>query len=58
MQINISNTDLKALCTLIDKCTEIVQEKQPTLKEYNYARRLRLVKKAIIRKNRINISNN
>ena len=55
MQINVSNTDLKALFTLIDKCTAIVQDGNPTLREYNYARRLRLVKKAIIRKNKLTI---
>ena len=43
MQIEISKTDMNALFTLIDKCTAIVQDKQPTLREYNFARRLRLV---------------
>ena len=49
MQINISKTDFNALVMLIDKCTAIVKEKQPTTKEYNYARRLSLIKKKMVR---------
>lgn len=55
MRIEVSKTDMNALFTLIDKCAAIVQEKQPTLREYNCARRLRQVKKAIIRKNKLTI---
>ena len=55
MKIEVSKTDMNALFTLIDKCAAIIQDGQPTLREYNYARRLRLVKKAIIRKNKITI---
>ena len=54
MQIRISKTDLNDLVTLIDKCTSIIQEKQPTLREYNAARRLRLIRKKIIRINKLN----
>ena len=50
MQITISKSDFQALVTLIDKCTAIVQDKQPTLREYNYARRLRLIKKKMVRR--------
>lgn len=51
MQIEISKYDYTSLLSLIDKCASVIQEKQPTNREYNYARRLRLIKKKMERKN-------
>lgn len=53
MQINISKTDYASLLTLIDRCTAIVQAESPSLRDYNAARRLRLIKKKIERRNKI-----
>ena len=53
MQINISKTDYTSLLTLIDKCVTAVQGNNPTLREYNCARRLRLIKKKIERNNKL-----
>ena len=50
MEITISKTDFNALMTLIDRCTAIIQDKQPTIREYNAARRLRLIKKKMARR--------
>ena len=54
MQISISKTDLASLMSLIDKCTTMVQDKSTTLREYNAARRLKLIKKKIVRINKLN----
>jgi len=53
MQITISKQDYGSLLSLIDKCTAIVQDKEPTNREYNYARRLRLIRKKMERNNKI-----
>ena len=53
MDIRISKSDYMAMLDLIDKCTAIVQEKQPTIREYNYARRLRLIRKKLSRINKL-----
>ena len=52
MNIQIAKTDYKALLDLTEKCVVFVQGHNPTLKEYNQARRLRLVMKKIINKNK------
>ena len=51
MEITISKTDFTALMSLIDKSVGIIKDKEPTLREYNCARRLYLVKKKIIKRN-------
>ena len=52
MQIEISKTDYKALLELTEKCVGIIQKSPNTsIREFNVARRLRLVKKKIERKN-------
>lgn len=51
MQINISKTDYSSLLSLIDKVCMTVQAGNPSDREYNEARRLRLIKKKIIRIN-------
>ena len=54
MQIDISKTDYGNLLSLIDKVCETVQRGDASLRDYNNARRLRLIKKKIIRKNKTN----
>lgn len=49
MQIEISKTNYELLMSLIDKSVNIIQQKNPTNKEYNVARRLRVTKNSIIR---------
>ena len=49
MQIEISKTNYELLMSLIDKSINIIQQKNPTNKEYNVARRLRVTKNSIIR---------
>ena len=51
MQITISKSDYESLLTLIDRCTAIVQAGNPSLRDYNAARRLRLIKKKMERRN-------
>ena len=51
MKIDVSKTDYNTLLVLIDKCTAIIQNGSYTLRDYNAARRLRLIKKKIERKN-------
>ncbi len=53
MQIEIGKTDYKALLELAEKCVCLVQSKSPTNREYNAARRLRLIIKKIERKNKV-----
>jgi len=55
MNIRISKSDYASLLTLIDRCTAIVQQSQPTLRDYNAARRLKLIRKKIERTNIKNI---
>ena len=49
MEINISKTNYKLLCDLIDKAVVIIQQGNTSNREYNIARRLRLTKNAIVR---------
>lgn len=49
MQIEISKTNYKLLCELIDKAVVIIQQGNTSNREYNIARRLRLTKNAIVR---------
>lgn len=49
MQIEISKTNYRLLMELIDKSVAIIQAGNPTCKQYNTARRLRLTKNAIVR---------
>ena len=49
MEINISKTNYKLLCELIDKAVVIIQQRNTSNREYNIARRLRLTKNAIVR---------
>ena len=49
MEINISKTNYKLLCELIDKAVVIIQQGNASNREYNIARRLRLTKNAIVR---------
>ena len=49
MQIEISKTNFELLMQLIDKSVAIIQQKSPTTKEYNVARRLRVTKNTIVR---------
>jgi len=49
MEINISKTNYKLLCELIDKAVVIIQQGNTSNREYNIARRLRLTKNAIVR---------
>ena len=49
MEINISKTNYKLLCELIDKAVVIIQQRNSSNREYNIARRLRLMKNAIVR---------
>jgi hypothetical protein len=49
MEIYISKTNYKLLCELIDKAVAIIQQGNPSNREYNIARRLRLTKNAIVR---------
>lgn len=53
MNIEISKSDYKALVDLADKCVTAIQNKQCTLREYNQARRLRIIIKKIQRNNKI-----
>ena len=53
MDIRISKSDYITMLDLIDKCTAIIQDKQPTIREYNYARRLRLIRKKLSRINKL-----
>jgi len=50
MQIEISKTNYDLLMSLIDKSVAIIQQKNPTTKEYNVARLLKQTKCKIIRK--------
>lgn len=52
MNIQITKTDYKSLLDLTEKCVVFVQGHNPTLREYNQARRLRLVMKKIMNKNK------
>ena len=49
MQIEISKTNYKLLCELIDKAVVIIQQGNTSNREYNIARRLKLTKNAIVR---------
>lgn len=49
MQIELSKTNYELLMTLIDKSVNIIQQKNPSTKEYNVARRLRMTKNTIVR---------
>ena len=49
MEIDISKTNYKLLCELIDKAVVIIQQGNTSNREYNIARRLRLTKNAIVR---------
>jgi len=49
MEINISKTNYKLLCELIDKAVVIIQQGNTSNREYNIARRLKLTKNAIVR---------
>lgn len=53
MNIEISKSDFKALVDLAEKCVTAIQSKQCSLREYNQARRLRLIIKKIQRNNAI-----
>lgn len=53
MNIDISKSDYKALVDLAEKCSAAIQHGQYTLREYNQARRLRLIIKKIQRNNKI-----
>ena len=53
MNIEISKSDYKALVDLAEKCITAIQNKQYSLREYNQARRLRLIIKKIQRNNKI-----
>lgn len=50
MQIDVSKTNWDSMMSLIDKAVTIIQQSNPTNKEYNVARQLRQTKKSIIRK--------
>ena len=50
MQIEVSKTNWDLMMSLIDKAVTIIQQSNPTNKEYNVARQLRQTKKSIIRK--------
>lgn len=50
MQIDVSKTNWDSMMSLIDKAVTIIQQGNPTNKEYNIARQLRQTKKGIIRK--------
>ena len=49
MQIEISKTNFDMLMSLIDKSVTIIQQKNPTTKEYNVARQLRQTKSKVLR---------
>lgn len=49
MQIELSKTNYELLMSLIDKSVAIIQQKNPSTKEYNIARRLRQTKNNIVR---------
>ena len=49
MQIELSKTNYELLMSLIDKSITIIQQKNPSTREYNVARRLRLTKNTIVR---------
>lgn len=51
MQIEVSKTNWENLILLIDKSVSIIQNGNPSCKDYNVARRLRQTKNAIIRQN-------
>jgi hypothetical protein len=53
MEIWISKSDLATLMRGIDKCVAIIKAKEPTTREYNAARMLMNVKRAIMRKNKL-----
>ena len=53
MELNISKSDLATLMRGIDKCVAIIKAKEPTTREYNAARMLMNVKRAIMRKNNL-----
>lgn len=52
MQIEISKSDYKALLELSERCVAIIKSKEPTIREYNAARRLGLVIRKLQKKNR------
>ena len=52
MQIEISKSDYKALLDLSERCVAIIKSKEPTIREYNAARRLGLVIRKLQKKNR------
>lgn len=54
MKFDISKTDYKSLLELGEKCVCIVQSKNPSIREYNTARRLRMLIKKLERKNKNN----
>ena len=49
MQIEVSKTNYELLMSLIDKSVSIIQQNNPSRREYNVARRLRLTKNTIVR---------
>lgn len=51
MQIEVSKTNWESLISLIDKSVFIIQNSNPSCRDYNVARRLRQTKNAIIRQN-------
>jgi len=57
MQISISKSDYASMLVLIDRCVSVIQNGSPSLREYNYARRLRLIRKKIERTNSKNLKN-
>ena len=51
MKIDISKTDFKALVELAEKCATSIQSKQCSLREFNQARRLKIIIKKLQRNN-------
>ena len=51
MQIEVSKTNWENLMSLIDKSVSIIQNGNPSCKDYNVARRLRQTKNTIVRLN-------
>ena len=51
MKIDISKTDFKALVELAEKCATAIQGKQCSLREFNQARRLKVIIKKLQRNN-------
>ena len=52
MQLEISKTDYYNLMLLIDKVCQTAQSGKASTKEYNAARRLKIIKKKIERRNK------